>query len=180
MDDLKELLVIIEGCRDRKKASQEKLYRLFYNYAMSISTRYITNFEEAQEVVNDSFVKVFLRIKTHYDDNLPFKAWFRRVIINTALDRYKSKQIILSANELTDDYSMGIHTDIIEQLTREQILKMVEQLPPQYRTVFNLYVVDGFTHPEIATMLNISEVTSRSNLTRARQALKNLLQEKIY
>jgi RNA polymerase sigma-70 factor (ECF subfamily) len=180
MDNLQDLAVIIKGCRDMQKASQEKLYRLFYNYAWAVSIRYISNVEEAQEVVNDSFVKVFMRLKTHYDENLPFKAWFRRIIINTALDRYKAKQIFSSTCELHEDYQIGVHSDIIEQLTREQVLKIVEKLPPQYRTVFNLYVVDGFNHPEIAGMLNISEVTSRSNLTRARQALKKILQEKIY
>jgi RNA polymerase sigma factor (sigma-70 family) len=180
MDNLQELAAVIKGCQQMNRVSQERLYRLFYNYAMAITTRYTFTAEEAQEVVNDAFVKVFMRITTHFDEHSYFKSWFRRILINTALDRFKSKQSFKFVNELHDDYQVGSHSDIIEQLTREQILKMVEKLPPQYRTVFNLFVVDGYSHPEIASLLNISEGTSKSNLARARQSLKNILQEKIY
>ena len=174
------LISILKGCRRKERASQELLFDLFYNYAMSIAIRYITVFEEAEEIVSDSFVKVFTRIDTHFSLELSFKGWLRRIVINTAIDRYRAQKRSPVMNELNEAYEMGQNDDIIERLTREQVLNLVQQLPPQYKTIFNLYVVDGYTHTEIGEMLGISEVTSRSNLSRARQGLKQLLSEKIF
>lgn len=180
MDNNDELTILIEGCCRQDSRSQEKLYDLFYNYAMAVGIRYTTTFEEAQEVVNDAFIKVFRYIATHYAPTYSFKTWLRRIIINTALDRLKAKKQVFIINDEYQKYHVGIESEIVEQLTREQILNYVQKLPPQYRTVFNLYVADGYTHPEIAALLHISEATSRSNLSRARQLLKNILKEQVY
>lgn len=174
------LASIIQGCARKERASQELLFDLYYNYAMSIALRYIGLFEEAEEIVSDSFVKIFSRIDTHYTPDLTFKGWLRRIVINTAIDRYRVMKNKQHTMELSDALYVEQNDDIIERLTREQVLHLVQQLPPQYRAVFNLYVVDNYTHTEIGELLGISEVTSRSNLSRARQGLKQLLQEKIY
>jgi RNA polymerase sigma-70 factor, ECF subfamily len=171
---------LLQGCRRKERASQEMLFDLYYNYAMSIALRYVGVFEEAEEIVSDAFVKVFTRIDTHYSLDISFKGWFRRILINTAIDRYRTLKNKPPMQELHEAYQVEQEDDTIENLTREQILELVQQLPPQYRTVFNLYVVDGYTHPEIGEMLGISDLTSRSNLSRARQGLKQLLKEKIY
>jgi RNA polymerase sigma-70 factor, ECF subfamily len=176
----KHLHTLLQGCRRKERASQELLFDLYYNYAMSIALRYVNVFEEAEEIVSDAFIKVFTRIETHYTIDISFKGWFRRILINTAIDRYRVLHNKPQMHELNDALYIEQHDDTIETLTREQILHLVQQLPPQYRTVFNLYVVDGYNHPEIAEMLGITEVTSRSNLSRARQGLKLLLKEKIY
>jgi RNA polymerase sigma factor (sigma-70 family) len=182
MESITELTQVLNGCQKMERASQEKLYSLFYHYAMSVATRYMRSFEESEEVTNDTFIKVFTYINTHFKDKNPqfFKGWLRRVLINTALDKIKTKSYQQITHELQDDWQIGTHSDIIEQLTRDQILALVHQLPTQYRTVFNLHVVDGYSHTEIAELLHISEGTSKSNLSRARLQLKLLLKEQIY
>ena len=146
---------------------------MFYNYAMSIARRYISHTETAEEVVSDAFFKVFTRIHL-YSGNQPFRFWLRRVVINTAIDRLRSGLRDLRASELQPQHEPESDDGIVEGLTREQILDSLDRLPPAYRTVFNLYVVDGYTHEEIATMLDIHPGTSKSNLSRARQHLSHL------
>jgi RNA polymerase sigma-70 factor (ECF subfamily) len=182
MDNITELTQIIKGCQMMERMSQERLYNLFYNYAMSVATRYMRSFEEAEEVTNDTFVKVFTYIDSHFRGKPPdiFKTWLRRILINTALDKIKLKSYHHTTNELHEDWQIGSNSDIIEKMTRDQVLFMVQRLPTQYRTVFNLHVVDGYSHVEIADMLSISEGTSKSNLSRARQQLKLILNEQIY
>ncbi|MFN0034123.1 MAG: RNA polymerase sigma factor, partial [Saprospiraceae bacterium] len=132
--------------------------------------------ETAEEVVNDSFFKVFTKIHL-YVGNQPFRPWLRRVVVNTAIDRLRANMSIPPGTELQSWHDPGSLTGIEEDLTREQIWAMLDQLPPAYRTVFNLAVVDGFSHEEIGAALGISVGASKSNLSRARQHLKNILQK---
>lgn len=174
----KRLVQIIEGCRRMDRTSQEALYDHFYNYAMAISIRYTKLEEEAEEMVNDAFVKVFRNIATHYTPELSFKGWLRRILINTAIDRFRSKQNQPLLNDLSEaQYLQSNNVDIIAQLSYEQLIELIHRLTPAYRTVFNLYVVDGYKHHEIATMLGISEGASKSNLARAREKLQELVKE---
>jgi RNA polymerase sigma factor (sigma-70 family) len=170
---------IVQSCQRQERQGQEQMFNLFYNYAMSVAIRYTPTVEIAEEVVNDSFVKGFTHIDRLYNPELSFKSWLRRIIINTALDLLKKKKMI-QQNDLEMAWKVGMESDIVEQLTREKILEYVKKLPTQYRTVFNLYVIDGYTHPEIAELLNISVGSSKSNLSRARFHLKHLLNEKIF
>ena len=164
---------LLEGCRQNKRASQHQLFALFFNYAMTIARRYTGNPESAEEVVNDAFFKVFTKIQL-YDGEQPFRFWLRRVVINTAIDRLRSS---LNQNPVTELHPWhDSHTDpgIVEDMTRDQVLAMLDMLPPSYRTVFNLFTVDGFSHEEIADTLGISVGASKSNLARARQHLKSI------
>ncbi|MBK7936911.1 MAG: RNA polymerase sigma factor [Lewinellaceae bacterium] len=168
-----ELDQILEGCRQLRRSSQQRLFALFYNYAMTISRRYMGNLENAEEVVNDAFFKVFTKLN-HYSSEQPFRFWLRRIVINTAIDRLRSGVNTIDAIELQAWHEVETDTGIVEDLTREQVLAMIDHLPPAYRTVFNLFVVDGHSHEEIAEMLGIGVGTSKSNLARARQHLKTL------
>lgn len=171
-----ELGKILEECRQNKRASQHRLFALFYNYAMTVARRYMGNSETAEEVVNDAFFKVFTKI--HYlTGEQPFRLWLRRIVINTAIDRFRSQIGDLPHSELHSWHETATESGIIEELTREQIFTMIDRLSPAYRAVFNLYVVDGFSHEEIAQALNISVGTSKSNLARARQQLRTLFYE---
>lgn len=168
-----EIGKIIDGCRENRRASQERLFAVFYNYAMTIARRYMGNAETAEEIVNDAFFKVFTKI--HYlTGEQPFRLWLRRIVINTAIDRFRSQIGDLPHTELQPWHEAESEPSIVEDLTREQIFAMIDRLSPAYRAVFNLYVVDGFTHDEIAQTLNISIGTSKSNLARARQQLKTI------
>lgn len=177
MEDIKDDLSVqhlLDGCRQGKRSAQYQLYTHFYNYTMTVARRYTGNLETAEEVVNDAFFKVFIKID-QYVDTLPFRFWLRRIVINTAIDRLRSALNAPTPVELQPWHDPEQDTGIVEALTREQILAMLDNLPPAYRTVFNLFVVDGFSHEEIAEKLQISVGTSKSNLSRARQHLRILL-----
>lgn len=165
---------ILDGCRQNQRASQQRLYGHFYNYAMTVARRYMGNLEQAEEVANDAFFKVFTKIHLFLGGQ-PFKPWLRRVIVNTAIDRLRANLNMPPEMELQAWHDPGTLTGIEEDLTREQIWAMLDRLPPGYRAVFNLAVVDGFSHEEIAVTLNISVGSSKSNLSRARQHLRTIL-----
>ena len=171
-DNPEELLrMSVRG--DRK--SQEKLYRQFYGFAMGVCVRYTKNREEALEVVNDGFLKVFTKGDL-YDAKYPFKAWFRKIIVNTALDFYRSQQKHYFHENIEEAFNISSNeSSALSQLNHQELLKIVEQLPSGYRMVFNLFVIDGFSHEEISNQLNISVGTSKSNLSRARDVLRKMI-----
>ncbi len=162
---------LLKACKKGKIKSQEMLYKQFYAYGMSISLRYAYNRDEAAEVLNDSFLKVFGNIHK-YNQAQSFKAWLRKIIINTAIDYYRKnkKHHELLDVEVTDieliDY------DIIEQFEIEDLQILLAELPENYRITFNLYEIEGYNHDEIAELLKIVPSTSRSNLTRAKAMLR--------
>lgn len=139
--------------------------------------RYSGNREEAQEIVNDGFVKVFLRLKTHYDPKLSFKGWLRRLMINTAIDVYRKTRYQRESLSLDEAPEVEVREDGLSRLTQEEIMKVVQFLPNSYRYVFNLYIVEGYKHEEIAKELGISVGTSKSHLSKARGKLKIWLKQ---
>ena len=170
----KELLKHLEGCRRGDRVSQHHVYGHFYSYVLTVCHRYASTTDEAKEVMNDAFFKIFTKID-HYNPDYSFKGWLHRVVVNTAIDRYRSRQNQQRTEDISYAQSVEIETEVVEKLTREEIFKMVQFLPPAYRTVFNLFVVDGYTHNEIAQMLGITEGASKSNLSKARMKLKLML-----
>src|SRR5690554_5840838 len=141
---------------------------------MSICLRYTANRDEAVEVLNDGFMKVFVHIG-QYDIHQPFKAWFRRILINTTINNYKK-----NARHQHETLDMiperpDIQQDALDELSYQEVIGAIQALPLAYRTVFNLYVIEGYTHEEIAGILHISEGTSKSNLSRARANLRNII-----
>ncbi len=171
-----EITQLLEGCLAGNRISQNRLYAGFYNYAMSIAVRYMGSHDAAAEVVNDTFFKVFTRLDK-YNPDWPFRFWLRRVLVNTAIDRLRARKRL----PITEDIDrVGSHPEIessiIADMTREQILRALHRLPPAYRTVFNLFVVDELSHDEISQLLGISIGASKSNLSRARQHLKQIFE----
>lgn len=163
---------IIAGCRQRQRSSQHKLFDVFYNYAMSVARRYVSATHEAEEVVNDAFFKVFTKIDL-YGGDLSFKGWLRRIVVNTAIDRLRAQARMPQIQEL--DYQAiddSLERTLVDHLSRDRIIQLIQKLPPAYRAVFNLYVIDEFSHQEISEMLGISVGGSKSNLARARQILR--------
>jgi RNA polymerase sigma factor (sigma-70 family) len=179
----KEFVQLLHGCQRRQRASQYQLHGLLYNYAMSVARRYAGGLEAAEEVTNDAFFKVFTKIDQFVwkdgEAQGAFRGWFRRIVINTAIDRCRSSLHTTPSEELTYLNEASVEDGLLEQLTFEQVMRLLDYLPPAYRTVFGLFVADGFTHEEIAEMLQINIGTSKSNLSRARQYLKKLLSNEI-
>lgn len=171
------LLDLLDGCLQGDRRSQELLYRQFYGYAMGLCLRYARGKEEAKEILNDGFFKVFTKIES-FDRERSFKTWLGRVMINTALDQYRRE----ARHQVYEDMSTAAHVaiddHIVSQLSYQELIELVQQLPPAYRLVFNLAVLDGYTHEEIATKLDISVGASKSNLSRAREKLKVMLSKK--
>jgi len=169
---------LLNGCIRGKIKFQELLYKQFYGYGMSICLRYSNNRDAAVEILNDSFLKVFDAIKT-YDNSKPFKAWFRRIIINTSIDYYRKNLKYNETDSIDDYYDLQVDYNAINDLNVDDILKLLNQLPEIYRITFNLYEIEGYKHEEIAEQLKITASTSRSNLTRAKKMLRDLY-EKYY
>ncbi|MDR3697386.1 sigma-70 family RNA polymerase sigma factor [Mucilaginibacter sp.] len=170
----KELQELIKGCIKQDRKCQKELYKAFYGFAMGICLRYAGNRDEAAEVMNQGFFKVFSKTGK-YNDAIPFKAWLGRIMINASIDFHRSK-LKLAFNEDLDqagELSDGGLPD--RNLNYEDLLKMVQALPHAYRTVFNLFAIEGYSHEEIAAMLNINTGTSKSNLFKARQKLKEMI-----
>ena len=166
---------IISHCKTGSLKHQEMLYKRFYGYAMGISLRYSFTRDDAVEVVNDAFIKAFKAINTYTDDR-PFKPWLRSIIVNTAIDR-RRKDLKLKLN--TDIEHAGTLVSYAatatENLNAQDILKLMQKLPPLHVTIFNLYEIDGYSHDEIADMLTIPASSSRVYLTRAKERLRNIL-----
>ena len=173
-----ELEQIIKGCARNYRNSQNELYKLYYSYAMSVSIRYVKNETDAITVTNDSFLKVFRYIKK-YDTDKPFKPWFRKILVNTALTHIKKQNKIKTVENIEDVKGVTGREDILSRIGYKELLVMVQSLSTAYKTVFNMYIIDGFKHREIAQKLGITEATSKSNLTRARAKLKDLVNKEI-
>lgn len=143
---------------------------------MSICLRYSSNRSEARIIINDGFLKVFNNLHKFHEGK-PFEPWIGRIMSNTAIDHYRAELKHINLLDIADVDEVFEHATIEHKLYYDELVKMVQQLPPSYRTVFNLYAVDGFTHEEIAQKLHISVGGSKSNLFKARKKLKELLTE---
>ncbi len=169
---------IILGCLKQERFSQQRLYQLFYAYGMSICIRYVRDEDEAILVLNDSFLKVFTRIQK-FDRKRDFKPWFRVIVVNTAIDYVKRKKRLTMNVELNEASDATAREDILSRIGYQELIAMVQSLSLAYRTVFNMYVIDGFKHEEIARILGVTVGTSKSNLSKARVKLQKLVEESL-
>jgi RNA polymerase sigma factor (sigma-70 family) len=176
-----ELQIHIRGCSQNNRESQKKIYSSFYGYAMSICHRYTNREEDATEILNDGFLKVFVeiyRFKPAYADTVSsFKGWLRKIMIYTAIDHFRKNQKHQVVGELNESYMHvpATHEDAVDKISYEEILSAIKFLTPGYRTVLNLFIIEGFSHEEISKELGISVGTSKSNLAKARKQLQKLL-----
>ncbi|MEL6971256.1 MAG: RNA polymerase sigma factor [Bacteroidota bacterium] len=164
---------LIQACRENKPQAQQQLFRLMYNFGMSVAARYGRNLQETEEIANDGFLKM-LRNIDRYRPEVPFKLWLRRIIINCGIDHYRKRQA--EQRGIYDLRPPITHNQVSENLEGEYLLRLVQHLPAQYRIVFVLHVIEGYSHNEIANSLGISRGTSKSNLAKARKKLQQMLQ----
>ena len=164
---------LILGCQRQHPASQEALYRLYWSFAMSVALRYSPTREDALEVAHDAFVNAFGAMES-VDLERPFKPWFRRILVRCAIDRHRSTRryhATIQPEAAPPESSEPANQSIA--LEAEEILALLAHLTDVQRDVFNLYEVEGYTHPEIADLLGIAVGTSRSHLTRAKKTLQD-------
>jgi len=174
-----ELQHIIKGCIKNDSSCQRKLFNYMYNYGMSVAARYGQSLHESEDIANEGFYKVLNSIQK-YKPSIPFLLWVRRIIINCGIDHFRKRKNIAIPNSDATRKT----TNLGEQgLNADYLLDMIRHLSPQYRLVFVLHSIDGFTHEEIARKLNISKGTSKSNLSKARKKLQKMVaihnQEKV-
>ncbi|MBJ6368208.1 RNA polymerase sigma factor [Snuella sedimenti] len=164
---------LIEDCKANNTKAQGELYKLFSSKLFSVCLKYSRNYAEAEDNLQDAFLTIFDKIK-QYKNKGSFEGWLKRIAINTALQRYRSEKVFNITNENTiEDNEIEIDED---SYSIDYLLKIIQELPDRYRLVFNLYVLDGYSHNDIAGMLNINVGTSKSNLARARQILKKTIE----
>lgn len=176
-----ELSMHIERCAMNNRESQKKIYTSFYGYAMAVCDRYTNNQDDTVEILNDGFLKIFKEIhryKPAYSDVVSsFKGWLRKIMVYTAIDHFRKNQ----KHQFTTDLDNGIiqvssgGEDAVDRLSYEEIIRSIQDLTPGYRTVLNLFIIEGFTHEEISEQLGISIGTSKSNLAKARRQLQKIL-----
>jgi len=173
LEDPSQLTTLIDGCLRGDREAQKMLYQHYYGYAMSVCMRYSKSKEESREILNDGFMKVFTRLGLR-DQKSSFKSWLRKIMINSAIDHYRkhNKHYNLEEGGESIAWMPSHESDAIGHLSHEELIGMIRQLAPAYRAVFNLFVIDGYTHEEIASRLDISVGTSKSNLFKAREHLK--------
>lgn len=169
-----ELHQLINGCMNQDRKSQKMLYRVFYGFSMGICLRYTGNRVEAAEIMNLGFFKVFTRIE-QYNIERPFKAWLGKIMINVSIDFYRANLKMACTVDLDHAENISDGDLVDKNLNYNDLLSMVQQLPQAYRTVFNLFAIEGYSHEEIGRMLNIHEGTSKSNLYKAKQKLKQMI-----
>jgi RNA polymerase sigma-70 factor (ECF subfamily) len=169
--DLKQL---INDCKKDNRKAQEQLYRLYSPKLFAVCLKYSRNYAEAQDNLQDGFILIFKKIE-QFSFKGSFDGWLKRVMINHVLQQYRNQTFLSLVNEdVADDHEVEIEDDSI---TMDYLLKIIQELPDRYRLVFNLYVIDGFSHAEIGEMLTITVGTSKSNLARARMILKEKIEQ---
>ena len=169
-----QLSEIVKGCVSGKRKAQEQLFNLYADEMFGACLQYSKDYTEAEDTLHEGFMKVFQKIE-QYKGTGSLAGWIRRVMINTALEKFRKHNQLYAVG---DDFNFDGDIDqatVIDDLAVQDLLKMVSELSPKYKLVFNLYAIEGYSHQEIGKMLGISEGTSKSNLARARY----VLQEKI-
>lgn len=175
-------LQIIEGCKANNRRAQQELFRHCYPFLMNVCTRYRKNEQEARAVLNQGFLKILTNI-SKYNSKIPFALWARKIVVNTLIDdfrKYKKFNEKVESRDFSDSYSLNGSFDLNSadlRLDAEYLLQFVNDLPPAANKVFNLFAIDGFSHKEIAAMLNISEGTSKWHMNDARKKLISMIKK---
>jgi RNA polymerase sigma-70 factor (ECF subfamily) len=170
---------LIKACVRKERWAQKLLYEEYYSKLMSVCLRYANNKHDALDILHEGFIKIFRNIHK-YQLGTSLIAWMRRIMVNTSID-YCRKNIRRRTENIEEAFDIsGSEADAISQCTEKEILEAIQKLSTAYRTVFNMYVIEGYSHKEIAVELGITESTSRSNLVKARMKLKTILSSRFY
>lgn len=165
---------LVNGCIKEDRVCQERLWKMYAPKLLSVSLRYCQSREDAEDVVMESFVKIFDHLPNfRYQSSL--ETWMRRIVVNTSINKLRANRFTESIDN--ENLNIGYDDKGFEDLDARQLLQMLETLPVGYRTVFNMFAVEGYSHKEIADELGIDEGTSRSQLAKARKALQDMIEK---
>ncbi|MBT8196572.1 MAG: sigma-70 family RNA polymerase sigma factor [Bacteroidia bacterium] len=167
---------LVEACKRGQRQAQKEMYERFAGKMMAVCLRYTRNREEAEDILQIGFVKVFTKINS-YNGIGSLEGWVRKVIVNTALESFRKKNVLNGASDVTEINQQG-HVNwnpVEDEMNAKELIKIIQKLPDGFRTVFNLYAIEGYSHMEIAKQLNITEGTSKSQYSRAKEWLRKKL-----
>lgn len=167
---------LINGCMVGDRQMQEELYRRLAPKMYAVCLRYAIHVEEAEDILQEGFIKVFKKLGSFRNEG-SFEGWIRRIFVNTAIEHFRRGRYLQPVTEKEERTIEGNYLSPLDDMAEKDILSLIQQLSPGYKTVFNLYVIEGYTHKEIADMLGITEGTSKSQLSRAKVILQNLVKE---
>jgi RNA polymerase sigma factor (sigma-70 family) len=181
------ILMLLQGCRLNNRNNQQQLFELLKEFAIRICYRYVSSFHDAEEVMNESFVKLFVNmvkfdeVRTHHHE-AALKGWFKRIIINTCIDHLRRNAAFIHTLSVDDAYThlADAGENSVDKMAYKEIIDCIRELTPAYRAVFNLFVIEGRSHEEIAEALNISIGSSKSNLSKARENLRKIIIKKLH
>ncbi len=165
---------LVEACMSGNSKAQRALYDYYAPRMMSVAIRYMGDTESAQDVLQEAFIKVFTSLDT-YTGIGALEGWIRRIVINVALEGLRRNDVLMGSVDLTEASASTVYPTVMDKLSADELMKIIASLPSGFRTVFNMYAIEGYSHKEIAEALGISEGTSRSQYNRAR----TLIQKKI-
>ena len=167
-----KLDILLRDCKRGRRGSQEKLYRLFASAMYGLCLQYASNEEDAQDIMQEGFIKIFAKLE-QVKNPAALPGWIRRVMINTALEKYRSQVLLQRVDDVAGEMVEPSGNGAFEDLTCAELVGLIQTLTPRYRMVFNLYAIEGYSHQEISKELGISVGTSKSNLSRARAILQD-------
>jgi RNA polymerase sigma-70 factor (ECF subfamily) len=167
---------IIKGCLKGDRKCQEQLYTMFSTRMFGLCLQYADNQDDASDILQEGFIKIFRKLD-QFSGTGSFEGWIRKIMINTALERYRSQVRLYPLTDNTVRKDALAYEEVFEKLSAADLIRLVQDLPPRYRMVFNLYAIEGYTHKEISDMMGITVGTSKSNLSRARDILQRRVKE---
>ena len=166
---------LIEGCINKDRKAQKALYDKYSKRMMAVCLRYVKNTDDAQDLLQEGFIKLFTNIHKYMGEGL-FDGWVRKIFVNCALERLRYQDVLKNADDITEtDYADLPDESTVSQLSAEEIMAYVRMLPDGFRTVFNMFAIEGYSHKEIGQKLHIAESTSRSQYVRARKMLQKMI-----
>jgi len=184
--DKEEVGKLVKQCIKKDRKSQKFLYEHFYGKMIAVCMRYATDYNEAQDILHEGFIKVFDKLKSFKNEG-SFEGWIRRIIVNSAIDYVRIKKKLTFDSEeksiidnIKDEDEVLLEEENLSKIKAELIIELIQELSPAYKTVFNLYVLEGYSHKQVAEALSISEGTSKSNLAKAKQKLRELFEKNLY
>lgn len=184
MENKEQLKQIIEGCAKNDRRAQQNLFQLYYGKMLAVCMRYSNDRDSAEETLQEGFIKIFDKLE-RFDYKGSFEGWMRRIMVNTAIDRIRKSKKDPTLTDNDEDFKLGTETPLedkeeleILNIKAEIAMEAIQELSPAYRAVFNMYVLEEYTHKEIAEILGISEGTSKSNLSKAKLNLQKILKDK--
>ena len=166
--------LLVARCLDGEAAAQKQLFELLARRLMGVSRRYARDNQEAEDILQDGFIRIFTYLDSFHFDG-PLEAWARRIVVNVALRKIKKKSYTHEKVGIPEYMDQSVESDVLSRLSQEEIMAHVNTLPFGYKTVFNLYVVEGYSHREISKLLDCGESTSRSQLVKAKKMLQKLI-----